>query len=111
MALGAAPTAIAYPFGAADDRVTTAAADSGYALGFSLSGRWTGNALYIPRLPVHCWSSALPGLGPLGGIERCLSAAASRCSIGTTLLRRLTLTMRDGRDGLSPGWHIRRNIS
>jgi peptidoglycan/xylan/chitin deacetylase (PgdA/CDA1 family) len=84
-ALGIAVRALSYPFGAVDARVATAAAQSGYTIGFSLGGRWTGNALRIPRHAVHCWSSVLPVVGPLGCVERVVSAAASRFAVGTSL--------------------------
>jgi peptidoglycan/xylan/chitin deacetylase (PgdA/CDA1 family) len=68
-ALGTAPRAISYPFGAADAR----------------GGRWSGDALRIPRSPVHCWSLRLPVVGRLGHLERAVSAIASRCSVGTSI--------------------------
>jgi len=87
-ALGAATTTISYPFGAFDARVLTAAARCGYASGFTLGGRWAGDALRVPRHAVHCWSSILPVVGPLGGVERLVSTAASRVAVGTTLWQR-----------------------
>lgn len=89
-ALGAAPTAVAYPFGGADARVTAAARRSGYTVGFALGGRWTGDALRVPRAAVHCWSPHLPIVGRLGQVERWVSTLASRCSIGTSILQHLT---------------------
>src|SRR5690349_9320864 len=84
-ALGAPPIAVSYPFGAVDLRVSGAAARCGYSIGFALGGRWRGDALCIPRHPVHCWSPSLPAVGRLGHLERALSAIASRCSVGTSL--------------------------
>ena len=84
-ALGTAPRAISYPFGAFDSRVTAVAAQCGYAMGFGLGGPWRGDALCIPRRPVHCWSPNLPVVGRLGHLERVASAIASRCSVGTSL--------------------------
>ena len=84
-ALGAAPRAVSYPFGAVDSRVARAAAQCGYSMGFALGGRWSGDALRIPRSPVHCWSPTLPVVGCLGHLERAVSAIASRCSVGTSL--------------------------
>jgi peptidoglycan/xylan/chitin deacetylase (PgdA/CDA1 family) len=98
-ALGASPGAIAYPFGALDARVTAAAASAGYSLGFSVGGQWQGDALAVPRTPVHCWSPLLPGVGRLASIERAISSIAGRCSIGTTILR--SLTPRSAYDELS----------
>jgi peptidoglycan/xylan/chitin deacetylase (PgdA/CDA1 family) len=87
-ALGSAPRAISYPFGAVDSRVLAAAIRCGYSLGFALGGRWGGDALRVPRHPVHCWSPALPLVGRLGQLERAVSAVASRCSVGTSLWQR-----------------------
>lgn len=91
-ALGLAPIAIAYPFGAATARETAAAARAGYRIGFGLGGRWRGNALRIPRHAVQCWSPRLPGVGRLAPAERMIAAAAGRCAVGTSLWLRLTST-------------------
>jgi peptidoglycan/xylan/chitin deacetylase (PgdA/CDA1 family) len=89
-ALGAPPHAVAYPFGAVDERVRAASVAAGYSLGFGVGGRWCGDLLAIPRAPVHSWSPLLPAVGPLGPLERGASALAGRCSVGTTLWHRLT---------------------
>ena len=89
-ALGATPTAVAYPYGAVGPRVTAAAREAGYALGFRVGGRWRGDAMTIPRAPVHCWSPRLPMVGPFGAVERMVSHAAGQCSVGTALWQRLT---------------------
>lgn len=86
-ALGMAPAAIAYPFGSVTDRVTRAAVDAGYTIGFGIGARWIGDPMRIPRATIHCWSSRRPAVGPFGGIERLVSEAASRCSVGTSLWR------------------------
>jgi peptidoglycan/xylan/chitin deacetylase (PgdA/CDA1 family) len=88
--LGIRPTAIAYPFGALDARVATAATQSGYSLGFTLGRRWDGDAMRVPRAAVHCWSPRLPVVGPLGALEQWASQIACRCSVGTTVWHRLT---------------------
>ena len=90
-ALGVAPTAIAYPFGAVTSPVRDAAVRAGYAMGFGVGGRWNDDVMHIPRAPVHCWSPRLPVVGALGSLERLASVIAARCSIGTTLLHRLTV--------------------
>jgi peptidoglycan/xylan/chitin deacetylase (PgdA/CDA1 family) len=87
-ALGTPPAAVSYPFGVVDGRVAAAAAECGYSIGFALTGRWCGDALRIPRSPVHCWSPELPVVGRLGQLERAVSAIASRCSVGTSLWQR-----------------------
>lgn len=89
-ALGAAPPAIAYPFGAVDDRVASAAERCGYSIGFATGGRWTGDRWRVPRSPVHVWSASVPVVGPFGSIERLISSVAGYCSIGTTLWQCLT---------------------
>ena len=89
-ALGAPPTAIAYPFGAVDARVAAASTAAGYALGFGIGGQWRSDMLRIPRTPVHSWSPLLPGVGPFAPLERSVSALAGRCSVGTTIWHRLT---------------------
>jgi peptidoglycan/xylan/chitin deacetylase (PgdA/CDA1 family) len=89
-ALGVVPTAIAYPFGAVDARVRHAARGAGYSAGFGVGGRWADDPMSIPRAPVHAWSPRMPVVGPLGPLERLASVIATRCSVGTTLLHRLT---------------------
>ena len=89
-ALGSVPAVIAYPFGAAGLREHAAAARAGYAIGFGLGGRWRGNPFHVPRHAVHCWSSRLPGIGPLAPVERLVAAAAGRCAVGTSVWLRLT---------------------
>src|SRR3982750_705355 len=46
-ALGVAPSAIAYPFGATDDRVINAATVAGYSLGFGVGGHWEGDCFRV----------------------------------------------------------------
>jgi peptidoglycan/xylan/chitin deacetylase (PgdA/CDA1 family) len=94
-ALGAHPSAIAYPFGAVDARVVSAARHAGYTLGFRIGGRWAGDGMRIPRAPIHCWAPRLPVVGRLGRIERLVSDVASRCSLGTSVWRHLTSTERE----------------
>jgi len=89
-ALGTTPTAVAYPYGAVAPRVSAAAREVGYALGFRIGGRWSGDAMMIPRASVHCWSPRLPAVGPLGRVERMVSHVAGQCSVGTALWQRLT---------------------
>jgi peptidoglycan/xylan/chitin deacetylase (PgdA/CDA1 family) len=89
-ALGAPPSAIAYPFGAATARETVAATEAGYTVGFGLGGQWRGDALRVPRHAVHCWSPRRPGIGPLAPLERVVAAAAGRCAVGTSVWLRLT---------------------
>lgn len=87
-ALGEPCTVISYPFGAFDGRVTRMAREAGYAAGFALPERWTGDVMAIPRLPVYPWTTPTPGRGPLRAIEWMGAVGANRCSVGTTLWRR-----------------------
>lgn len=89
-ALGAAPIAVAYPFGAVSARVAIAAREAGYSLGFGLAGQWRGDPLLIPRLPVHCWAPTVPGVGPFRAVERVVSGIAGRCAVGTAIWTSLT---------------------
>jgi len=81
--------AVSYPFGAARAREREAGRAAGYALGFTLAGRWRGDPLAVPRHPVYVWAPPLPGVGLLAPIERLGAVAANRCAVGTTLWQRL----------------------
>lgn len=81
--------AIAYPFGACDDRVERAARVAGYALGFC-GVRGNGSPFRLPRLPVYSWDvGTLPwGLrgDAVGALGRLVADVANRCAVGTTLM-------------------------
>lgn len=100
--LGRAPTAICYPFGAADARVRSLAAAAGYAIGFTgpnglQGGPRPGTAgpdpLGLRRLPVYAWDAfAHPWVlraGLRGRMARGAARATSRVSVGTSLIQRL----------------------
>lgn len=89
-ALGAPVCAMAYPFGSVSLRETTAATRAGYSVGFGVGGRWANDPLLVPRSPIHCWSPRLPVDGLPAWAAGMVSAAASRCAVGTTILRGLT---------------------
>jgi peptidoglycan/xylan/chitin deacetylase (PgdA/CDA1 family) len=89
-ALGAAPTAVAYPFGAVSERVAAATRHAGYSLGFALARPWRDDPFLIPRLQVHCWAPRVPAVGPYRAIERVASTIAGRCSVGTAVWTSLT---------------------
>lgn len=91
-ALGTPPTTVAYPFGTAGSREVAAARDAGFTTGFVIAAAWRGDAMRVPRVPVHCWSPRLPAVGPFRGVERFASIVAARCSVGTAVWRRLTST-------------------
>ena len=87
-ALGSAPRAVSYPFGAASEREMSIASGEGYDGGFGLAGRWNGDAMAVTRLPVYPWSLPMPGVGILAGAERAGALGANRCSVGTSLWTR-----------------------
>lgn len=87
-ALGVAPRAVAYPFGAVSPGIAQAARQAGYEIGFGVGGQWTRDLLIIPRVPVHCWAPSVPVVGALGGLARAVSTLAGRFSVGTTLWHR-----------------------
>jgi peptidoglycan/xylan/chitin deacetylase (PgdA/CDA1 family) len=88
-ALGEAPVAVSYPFGAAGARERAMARDAGYDAGFGLAAPWRGDPMAIARLPVYVWSPPTPGVGPLASLEWLGARGANRCAVGTTVLRRL----------------------
>ena len=92
-ALGNAPRAISYPFGAFGARELTIARGEGYDTGFALAGRWGGDAMAVTRLPVYPWALPMPGIGALAALERAGASGANRCAVGTSVWKR----WRDGR--------------
>jgi peptidoglycan/xylan/chitin deacetylase (PgdA/CDA1 family) len=87
-ALGHAPRAISYPFGALGAREVSIARAEGYDVGFALAGRWSGDAMAVTRLPVYPWALPKPGVGALAALERAGAAGANRCAVGTSLWKR-----------------------
>lgn len=85
-ALDIAVTSLSYPFGACARRERDAAAREGYEVGFTVAGRWRGDALLAPRTPVYMWAPPLPGVGILAPLERAAGTVANRCAVGTTLM-------------------------
>jgi peptidoglycan/xylan/chitin deacetylase (PgdA/CDA1 family) len=89
--LGAdAGSAIAYPFGAVDERVLRHAQRAGYELGFA-GVKGSGEALRLSRVPVYFWDRGDVPLGlredGLGAVGRIVAHAANRCAVGTSLMR------------------------
>ena len=90
--LGAdAGRAIAYPFGAVDDRVQRLAGDAGYELGFGGVRGDHGRPLHLPRVPVYVWDArdtpfGLRGDG-LGSLGRFMAHVANRCAVGTSIVQ------------------------
>jgi peptidoglycan/xylan/chitin deacetylase (PgdA/CDA1 family) len=90
--------AIAYPFGAVNQRITELARTAGYELGFAGvrgtgggGGGGGGDALQIARVPVYCWDlSDIPfGLrvDAIGDLGRGVAHLANRCAVGTTVMK------------------------
>ncbi|HEX2781585.1 MAG TPA: polysaccharide deacetylase family protein, partial [Gemmatimonadaceae bacterium] len=84
-ALGQAPRAVSYPFGAAGPRERELAHSEGFEAGFALAGRWRGDAMAITRLPVYPWALPRPGVGLLAPVEKLGAIGANRCAVGTSL--------------------------
>jgi peptidoglycan/xylan/chitin deacetylase (PgdA/CDA1 family) len=97
--LGASATrAVAYPFGASDERVERLAHAAGYELGFGAGrrgkpGGGNGTPMNLSRIPVYMWDVgsvpfALRDDG-VGAVARLLARAANRCAVGTSIMRGL----------------------
>jgi len=92
-----AARAVAYPFGARDERIERLANTAGYELGFG-GVHGNGSRLALARLPVYLWDvGSLPiglredGLGWLG---RAVAHTANRCAVGTSVMLKLLSTPR-----------------
>jgi len=83
--------AIAYPFGAVDDRVQRLARDAGYELGFGGVRGDHGSRLHLPRVPVYLWDAADTPFGlredGFGAVGRFVAHVANRCAVGTSMLQ------------------------
>lgn len=92
--LGAAgPAAVAYPFGAVDDRVARLARDAGYGLGFGGVRGDAQDPLRQPRAPVYMWDVGTTPLGlqtgGVGAAGRFVAHVANRCAVGTSWMLKL----------------------
>jgi peptidoglycan/xylan/chitin deacetylase (PgdA/CDA1 family) len=92
--LGSVPLGIAYPFGAADGRVRSLAAQAGYRLGFAGAGASDINdPLLLPRLSVYPWDLAgVPFVmqpGALGALARWGARTTNRIAVGTAAFQRM----------------------
>src|SRR3989449_478754 len=87
-----AARAVAYPFGARDERIERLACAAGYELGFG-GVRGNGSPLALARLPVYVWDVGRVPFGlredGLGRLGRTVAHAANRCAVGTTLMKGL----------------------
>jgi peptidoglycan/xylan/chitin deacetylase (PgdA/CDA1 family) len=84
--------AVAYPFGARNQRVERLAEAAGYEVGFG-AVRDSGGALGLGRVPVYGWDiGAVPwGLrrDAIGSLGRLLADFANRCAVGTSVIQGL----------------------
>ena len=88
--LGERVRVVSYPFGAVGERERRLAHAEGYEAGLALAGRWRGDVMAIPRLPVYVWAPPLPGVGLLRHIEWAGAVGANRCAVGTTVWQTLS---------------------
>lgn len=86
----AAGRAIAYPFGAVDDRVQRLAREAGYEVGFGGVRGNRGLPLHLPRVPVYMWDAGDTPFGlrddSLGSVGRFVAHVANRCAVGTSVM-------------------------
>jgi len=84
--------AIAYPFGAWDQRIGQLAAAAGYELGFG-GGHGDGSSLALARVPVYVWDAWSVPFGlrddALGALGRFVAGVAQGCAVGTSWLLKL----------------------
>jgi peptidoglycan/xylan/chitin deacetylase (PgdA/CDA1 family) len=94
----AAGRAVAYPFGAVDDRVIALARTAGYELGIG-GVKGNGDLLHLSRVPVYFWDLGNVPFGlredNLGRLGRTVAHAANRCAVGTSVIRGLGFGTRD----------------
>jgi len=83
--------AIAYPFGAVDERVERLAGHAGHELGFGGVGGDHGSPLNFPRVPVYMWDAGDTPFGlrddSLGSVGRFVAHVANRCAVGTSIMQ------------------------
>lgn len=95
-----AADAVAYPFGAVDDRVADAARAAGYRIGFAGVAGVPGDPLRVSRTPVYVWDVGSIPLGvrddELGLLGQIIAFGANQAAVGTSVMRRLL-----GRDASS----------
>jgi len=89
---GTGARAVAYPFGALDERIERLARAAGYELGFG-GVRGSRSPLGLPRVPVYVWDAGDTPLGlrrdAIGGLGRFVAAVANRCAVGTSWMLKL----------------------
>ena len=81
--------AVAYPFGARDERVERLACAAGYDMGFG-GVRGNGSPLALARLPVYLWDVGRVPFGlrqdAIGSLGRFVADVANRCAVGTSVM-------------------------
>ncbi len=91
--LGDCP-AVAYPFGAVDDRVAALAREAGYRLGFDGVAGVEGDGMRLSRVPVYMWDVADVPFGlrddELGVAGRIVAYLANRCAVGTSVMQAIS---------------------
>jgi len=84
--------AVAYPFGARDERIEGLARAAGYEVGFG-GVRATGSALALGRVPVYMWDRGPTPFGlrrdATGTLGRLVAGIANRCAVGTSWMLKL----------------------
>ena len=82
--------AVAYPFGAVNQRVVGFAQSAGYDVGFG-GVRGNGDPLHVSRIPVYFWDAGDVPFGlrtdALGSLGNFVAHAANRCAVGTTVIK------------------------
>lgn len=89
----AAGQAVAYPFGAADERVVQLARRAGYGIGFGGVRGDHGDPLLLSRVPAYMWDVGDVPFGlrsdGIGAVGRFVAHVANRCAVGTSMMKRV----------------------
>jgi peptidoglycan/xylan/chitin deacetylase (PgdA/CDA1 family) len=90
-----AARAVAYPFGARDERIGRLAIAAGYELGFG-GVHGNGSRLALARVPVYLWDVGSVPFGlredGFGRLSRTIAHAANQCAVGTSVMLKLLPT-------------------
>ena len=90
-----AARAVAYPFGARDERIERLAIAAGYELGFG-GVHGNGSRLALARVPVYLWDVGSVPFGlredGFGRLSRTIAHAANQCAVGTSVMLKLLPT-------------------